>query len=1280
MTYSLFKRVQSILLCAMMMISLLADIPVSAEENECPLYGQHKLDGAVMFEAEHPHKQYVVCDCGFAQYTGSTMDYYAECETCNPQECQHTNTDISWDSNYKLNYVPISETQHQVTGYQYEYCTSCFEHIGSSFEATEIYNHDFNSNGDCPTCGYTHACKHSRTKLVVIDGYPAYSQYNETQHIVDIQYKEICRDCDEVVNQIVDSARDYKHEDHDFNKKGVCRDCGYVKLEEQEELKISVSANQSSAETGSLISASASASGGDGSYSFAWSVTCNGSTVADTDSGYGDSYSVTANQAGSYVFTATVHDGNGNQISGSSGTITVEEPACQHPTLEVAWDTYSVIPVSDTEHELTGYQHHYCTVCFEPVGSSFAATERVGHDFNSNGDCPTCGYTYKCKHTNTKFVPIDGYPTYHQHDEKQHIYDVRFKEVCTNPTCGTTVKDLVDSERIYEHQDHRFDENGKCQDCGYIKQEAQVPLEVAVSRGQASAQTGETITAKALATGGDGNYKYLWKVFLNGEEIQVTDLGMGDSYSWRAETAGTYTFSVTVLDGNNDSVTGSSQEIVVSQSKCMHETYTDIPGTVTYEQQSDAKHNKITLMSRVCDICSEPIGEYKKEESENHTFANGTCTGCGLAEPTADCQHEHAEEKLTDSKISNQGNTDQHVVTEIYSVICQNCGITVRTFEKNVLENHAFNAEGVCACGYAKPTLKCDHANRVEVQISTPVYVNNSDKDHTKTVNVRVECADCGITLEEEKTVTTTENHKFENGACACGQPEHVHTYEKVIVEKSNYVNQNINEHDVTVAYVMKCSGCGDTTEKQTETVREAHTYTSTGHIEAAHQEEHGGHVIFDRCLCRATRLTGQYGKLDGCEKCYPKTTPTTTTTGQTNRKDNQAEQQNPSAEEVQKEYSSPEEMLKKYAQEATTKNSSLYQEYERINKIRNNSEFTILASSVVNSYSEKGLVEALPEEIYKELSDTLGYTVDFIFDKIGEDEQAEILEELIKVTLAGQGYADSNGNAYENLGLTQTVVDTAISIADALQKGDNILISTLSITSPGFGLLLKTGKTVDQTSKGLALASILIADYDKNVAQLDAMIEQCGSNSAIGQACNNVKKEMDHHFLTNIELLNGGVYEISKSFVEAGLGGAVESLLTADIASTSAQQFVGAASGILLGGKIGGLLTYNAGAHLETKEEILTLSIIDAQVKASMQAAYDKNSEALVPLTALWLTTRYTGLNETEKYYKTYSRSLSNKVFHGDAVNMAKNSITATQDEKKEIKEIGRKFGIIFE
>lgn len=339
--------------------------------KDCPVYGQHKLDGAVMFEAEHPHKQYVVCDCGYAQYTGGTVSYYAECDVCNPQECQHLHTDVAWDMSRSMKYVSISDTQHQVTGYQYVYCTDCFEHIGDSYLVTENSGHYFDSNGDCPSCGYTHACLHSNTKLVALDGYPAYKSYDETQHIVDIQYREECLDCGATTRQIVDSARYYEREDHNFNNKGVCRDCGYIKPEEQEELKISVNADQSSAVAGDTISAIATATGGDGSYSFAWKVTCNGSTVANTDLSFGDNYSVLTSESGNYVFTATVRDGNGDQVSASSNAIIVEEPACLHPTTEVAWDTnYPIkyVSISDTEHEMTGYQYHYCLVCFERVG------------------------------------------------------------------------------------------------------------------------------------------------------------------------------------------------------------------------------------------------------------------------------------------------------------------------------------------------------------------------------------------------------------------------------------------------------------------------------------------------------------------------------------------------------------------------------------------------------------------------------------------------------------------------------------------------------------------------------------------------------------------------------------------------------------------------------------------------------------------------------------------------------------------------------------------------
>ena len=475
------KRLLTLFMCAIIVLSHFQSVTAMANAEECPIHGTHKLDGTIMFEGDHPHKQYIVCDCGFVQYTGTTLDYYENCETCKAQVC------------------PVHGT-HKLDG------TVMFE-------------------GDHPHKQYT-----------------------------------------------------------------VC-DCGFVQytgttLDYYEECEI-----------------------------------CN-------------------------------------------------PQECQHLTTDIGWDTITnKRSVSDTEHELTGYQYRYCTVCFQHIGDKYLVTETVPHDFDDAGDCPTCGYTVSCKHENTKYVEIDGFPAYHQYDEKQHIYDVQYKEVCTNPNCGKTVNNIVDSKRIYEYQDHRFDENGKCQDCGYIKAENQVALEVVVSRGQATAKTGETISASAAVTGGDGNYKYSWKVLCDGSELITTDLGMGDSYNWKAEKAGKYIFTATVVDGNNDSKTASSQEIVVSESECAHEKYTDIPGTVTYEQVSDAKHNKITHMSRVCDVCKETISEYKKTESEDHTFENGKCTGCGIAEPTKDCAHEHTEEVFAGSEITGQGNTEQHIRSEKYNVM-----------------------------------------------------------------------------------------------------------------------------------------------------------------------------------------------------------------------------------------------------------------------------------------------------------------------------------------------------------------------------------------------------------------------------------------------------------------------------------------------------------------------------------------------------------------------------------------------------------------------------------
>lgn len=537
--------------------------------------------------------------------------------------CKHTSTDIGWDTSKSITYISVSDTQHKMKGYQYEYCTECFEHIGSSFKATETVKHNFDENGDCPYCGYTQGCSHDRTKLVAIDGYPAYKQDSETEHIVDIQYKRVCKDCDAVVSKLVDSERVYERESHSFNSKGVCSDCGYVKPSKQEALKVSVSASPSSAETGATLSASATASGGDGDYSFSWKVTCDGNVVANTDLSYGRSYTYTTSKAGSYVFTATARDGNGSQTSASSGTITVKAPACQHPSTEIAWDTSRAISyksVSDQTHTMTGYQYKYCTVCFEHIGASFSASETVKHNFDSNGDCPSCGYTHACQHTRTDLVIISGYPAYTPDSETQHVVDIQYKKVCID--CDAVVSKLVDSARVHTRENHTFNESGACILCGYVKPANQTPLKISVSASPSNAETGATLSASATASGGDGNYSFSWKVTCDGNVVANTDLSFGSYYSYTAKKVGNYVFTATVRDGNGSQTSASSGTITVKAPAHVHNYEEKILSRGNYVNQDEEGHDVTITYILKCDGCGDESARKTKTVRVAHSYTS----------------------------------------------------------------------------------------------------------------------------------------------------------------------------------------------------------------------------------------------------------------------------------------------------------------------------------------------------------------------------------------------------------------------------------------------------------------------------------------------------------------------------------------------------------------------------------------------------------------------------------------------------------------------------------
>lgn len=800
------------------------------------------------------------CDHQWSSRTGT-------CKLCG-EECPHNNGVYEIETASKG--VSISETEHRIVYTYDEECKICRYVLNADLTKEDTEKHSFDSNGDCVQCDYRAACKHTNTTYVVIEGYPAYHYYDEDKHTADTQFKEVCLDCDKVVQYPVDSERIYVHEAHEYDGFGKCTKCGYVKPEEQEELAISVSESTSTAEVGATIGATASATGGDGNYSYAWKVTCNGSAIADTDMSYGSYYSVTANEVGSYVFTAVVLDGNGNQKSASSGTISVTEPACKHPTTDVAWDTnYSITykSISDTEHSMSGYMYEYCTECFEHIGDSYAATVNYGHDFDGAGDCPTCGYTKSCAHTDTKFVPIDGYPAYHQYDENEHIYDVQYKEVCTNASCGKTVRNLVDEQRVYEHQPHEFDENGQCYDCKYIKEEEQKPLEAIVARGQDTAVTGDLLTVSVSVTGGNGVYQYGWTVLLDGEELYQTDMSMDDEYSYTAEQAGSYVFVVTVEDSDGTKVTGSSEAIVVAEAACKHENTVEVTIETKYERESDAQHKRITVIGKVCDDCGTELSRFNREEYEEHSFENGFCSGCNLAEPTPVCTHVNGTESLISTTYASQGDTQQHVLLQTYATVCDDCGVTVGTREARVMEDHTFNENGVCGCGYAKPTLECDHARKVTELVGTPVYTKQDEKYHLIEAGYKTSCADCGITLSEGDSEISIETHTYVDGICACGQLEHVHDYEKVVMGKPTYTNQNTNEHSVTTTYYTKCSSCGDTTDQVSESRTEGHAYTDRGRIEAKHHAGQG-HQTFNRCVCGAVEYTG-YAPYKNCCECH---------------------------------------------------------------------------------------------------------------------------------------------------------------------------------------------------------------------------------------------------------------------------------------------------------------------------------------------------------------------------------------------------------------------------
>ena len=307
-------------------------------------------------------------------------------------------------------------------------------------------------------------------------------------------------------------------------------------------------------------------------------------------------------------------------------------PACSHdekkPGSYIRSDDPELDPNDNSQHIIRNYYAVVCSNCGEALeGEMEGEPTYAPHTFNGEGVCTACNY--ECTHPEESYVerPLgsdDPVPF----DEEQHSITEYYRIKCG--ICGKTVTD--EQEKVV-YEDHVFDNNGTCTECGYAKSPNPEELKISLSVNPTTVEVGGQFIAVVTVTGGVGDVNYYWVVTCEGKEVRNTNVA-GPDIDLTAEEAGEYVFTVTVSDENGTQRTATATVTAIPPVECEHENtepvYTD-PG---YEQieGDEENHNVYRYYDVVCSDCGEHIETHKCDgpEPEAHHFdENGTCSDCG---------------------------------------------------------------------------------------------------------------------------------------------------------------------------------------------------------------------------------------------------------------------------------------------------------------------------------------------------------------------------------------------------------------------------------------------------------------------------------------------------------------------------------------------------------------------------------------------------------------------------------------------------------------------------
>ena len=990
------------------------------------------------------------------------------------------------------------------------------------------------------------------------------------------------------------------------------------------------------------------------------------------------------------------HDPDENGVCKKCGYVRQVAPACSHdekkPGSYIRSDDPELDPNDNSQHIIRNYYAVVCSNCGEALeGEMEGEPTYAPHTFNGEGVCTACNY--ECTHPEESYVERSlGSDDPVPFDEEQHSITEYYRIKCG--ICGKTVTD--EQEKVV-YEDHNFDNNGTCSECGYAKAPNPEELKISLSVNPTTVEVGGQFIAVVTVTGGVGDVNYHWVVTCEGKEVRNTTVA-GPATDLTAEEAGEYVFTVTVWDANGTQRTATATVTAIPPAECEHENTEPVYTDPEYEQieGDEENHNVYRYYNVVCSDCGEIIETHKCDgpETEAHHFdANGTCSECGYvkAAPSDELRAfvdvarttalvgEALEASATATggdgnykfawKITRDDeeiNTTDTSIGPKYSWPADEAGTYV--FTVTVVDGEGTNAT---ADGAPIVVTECQHEHTKDIELEAPIYTNNGDSGHTRTVKVRIECVDCGAVVVEETIVSRPEAHDFSNGPCPCGQSNHVHTYKENIISRTNYINQNQNQHTVTVTYVDKCDTCGDMSEEKTRIEWEKHNYSYKSEIIPGHQAGLG-HLKVEYCICGATRE--QYITDDNCCECNGHTWSGYTDEGN-----------------YKKRYCLNCGLVEMYRppkaepKTVTVPYSGPVPESDYASELKDyRDRYTLFDSAMEDILGRKSeFVYNLAKAVYKG-----AHIIDTTYDLITSSEEEKLQDMALKLLrenfttyLADQYIAsyDEIDEKLDLLGFGNDLVTIKIPRSSLPKTGYQNLKGFWTIEAAdgwsntvgdvGWSVIFDGVEIVcDTIQEAKELTAMLMAferadEYLKNINNYtvknsvlrnacDQLQLEIKSQNPLDFAQGNALKDLGTNTLKYVVGVGFEALYLNKTLVTAtenvlkySRGGRIIRkpffqrewrIITNGTMKSTLHSVAGTVMAWQAGALIGDALTYGTNKMIEDEDDLMRLYIINAEIDQARKSASGDDA-ASIDLTSLYLTTQEAGIRRASEYYKHY-------------------------------------------